>query len=226
MENILVEFAGRDSIVAFLNIVRTKKEKCNFIFTIVEVPSEDNENIDIFTLTEILELYANKYNHEIVGNYYISEFNDVWFKYMNEALKIDKSLICVNCHSFCHLLRFSLAKEFNASILTGERLYHKNGDLNKLNQSKEYTDSLDKIAKENDITFLRPLYNIKDDNIIKNIYEEFLKEYDIEENDITFRRCFLELPKLGTMPKDYDKTLETMLDDINKKFNNKQFVTD
>lgn len=206
-KNIIVELAGRDSIVSLLRFMEEAEstgEKYNFIFSIAYVPCEydpDPKN-NIFALGEILKLHVQRLGHVVKELIYSAE-TGVWFDAIKPVFG-EVNLIsspCIACHAYCHLCRLDLALHYDADIITGERLIHWNPDgvytpfcpeTRKINQYREVIDFMDEYFRKKGISFIRPLLNISNNDIVKNMYKEkFLDLYDISENDYPFPKCIL-----------------------------------
>lgn len=206
-KNIVVEIAGRDSIVAlleFMDYAKTTGEKYNFIFSIAYIPCEydpDPMN-NIFALGEILKLHVQRLGHTVEGMIYSAE-TGVWFDAVKPVFgEVNLTCSpCIACHAYCHLCRLDLAIHYNADIMTGERLVHykPNSDYSpftpetrKINQYREVIEFMDEYFGEKGVSFIRPLLNISNNDVIKNIYKEkFLDLYDIGEDDYQFAKCIL-----------------------------------
>lgn len=218
---VIVEIAGRDSVAALLKYideVNSRNEKIEFIFTIVHVPSEYDTKMyeNIFALGELLKYHAERYQHTVSNLFYIGE-NGVWFEMQKEIMG-DKCVAgvyspCMMCHAYCHLARMDYADYFGADILTGERYIH-NKSTTKINQSKQFIQLMDEYFAKKDIKFIRPLLEVEDDDVVEEIYSNFLKEYEIPRDRYVFAQCYLSgnmvNPDLETL-KAYDSQMLELL---------------
>lgn len=228
MNTIIVEIAGRDSVVALLKFIdeaNEREEKYNFIFTIAYVPSEYDPDTDfsIFGLGEILRLHAVRFGHKVSDMLYLAE-TGIWFKIVKPIFGEVKSKYitpCVACHAYCHLTRLDRAIEANADILTGER-YNHDGKY-KINQLPNFIKFCDEYFAKYDVKFIRPLLDVSSNDEVAEIYKNFCDEYGIEVDRYKFAGCYLEN---NIMVKEENKhiveqeldtylsVLATQLDDI------------
>lgn len=192
MTNVVVEIAGRDSIVALLEFLgEAKKEdkKYNFIFSIAYIPSEYDTKPEknIFALGEILKMHTQRLGHTVSEMLYSAE-TGVWFKMIKPYFNEEFSTPCVGCLAYCHLCRLNLAIDNNASIITGERLYHDSGQ--KINQYREVLEFFDLYFSKHGVSFIRPVLTCVD-SYIESTYEEFCTEYGFDVNRYAFAKCHL-----------------------------------
>lgn len=192
MRPIIVELAGRDSVVALLKFAEDIQEGQTFVFSVVKTPPEDNSDF-ILNLGEILQVHLENMGHRILKMVNIEDVTDYWMRLLNvnTAGKFEGVYSpCIACHTLCHLSRLPILKEFDTPfLLTGERYKHQ--DSIKENQNDEVLSIFDKIFDKFGIEFIRPIANVNDTKMIEQRYNEFCSQYGIDSSNDLFRKCMI-----------------------------------
>lgn len=189
---IIVELSDMNSVVALLTFVDEIKEGYEFVFSVVKTPPEDQINEYILNLGEILAIHLERSGHRVLGMLNTPDISDIWFKLIST---IDGTTNiyspCIGCNVLRHLVRIPIAKLYNTShIMTGER---KNQDLGviKLNQNGVVLPLFDAYFANENIDFIRPLYDTLDNSYVIDTYNKFCAEYSIDNSLELFSKCIL-----------------------------------
>lgn len=199
--NIIVELAGRDSVVAFYRLLKQSASRIpapsnSFILSIVNAAPEYGtvscgDPIDMACkLKKLAENYGQTV-HEVATEYK----PDIWFNMVKSGCLgyTNTNFIspCLMCHTYCHLMRLPIALKYGYDyILTGERSSH-DGKL-KVNQNEKVFKSIDSFFNSYGITLVRPLEHVENTEIIKKEYSDLCRELGVDENYFTFTPCYLE----------------------------------
>lgn len=194
-QKVMVELAGRDSVVSLLKFLEDNKgTEYTFIFSVVCVPSEDETNTFILDLGEILKEYVENLGHTVEGLHYSCDIRESWFYLIKDVQKsVDKYGFwspCIACHALCHLYRVILCKKLGyGTIITGERTSH--GEVYKMNQDKAILDRYDQYFESDGVEFIRPLEQL-DTEAINDIYDKFCDEIEIDRGSKdSFAKCYM-----------------------------------
>lgn len=192
MKPIIVELAGRDSVVSLIKFAEDVQTGQAFVLTVVKSPPEENTPF-ILNLGEILRIHLESMGHRVIEMVDIQDTTEYWMRLLNVntgGKYKDIYAPCIACHALCHLMRLPILRKFESNtILTGERLNHQG--VIKSNQSIKILDIYDEIFDRFGIKFLRPLKDIINTEIIEQRYNEFCDQYCIDNSNDLFRKCLI-----------------------------------
>ena len=178
----IVEIAGRDSLAAVLEAVRTQALEA-VLPTIAYTGTEYGNWRDLLTNVEFLTERLKDLHVEVFPPV-VQGAPALWWKLCGERLgehfaRYSLYSPCVGCHLYLHALRIPLAKKLNCRlIVTGSRELH--DGLAKINQTAKVLDLYQDFAASFGITLLFPLRHVKSGREITALLGKNWPEGDLQ----------------------------------------------
>lgn len=215
MKPIVVELAGRDSVVSLLKFAEDVEVGQGFVLTVVKAPTEDDSDF-ILNLGEILQVHLENMGHRVLSMVNINDTTEYWFRLLNVNTNGEFEDVyspCIACHALCHLMRLPVMRQFDTNLLlTGERLLHQ--DNIKENQNKEILSLYDIMFSGFGIEFIRPIRDIISTEIIEQRYNEFCNQYDIDSSNQLFRKCAITNKRKTVPLTAYEYCMDGLLPEL------------
>ena len=225
--SVIIDIAGKDSLAAIIEFLKTDSDVSEIIPIIVKAPTEYGDINKFHKSYNEFMNYIQKRFKIIITNEFLIEEPLLWRlingKYV--AMLIKKYGFyspCPGCHLYLHSIRGYMGRNLGVKrIISGERVRHENKI--KLNQLDISLQKHAKLLKKFEIEHIQPLRDINSDSKVYDILKE-TKINEFYHYNCVYSGNYIGLDDRRNIPKRLENYYDFSMDIIDEYFNNLELV--